>query len=468
MGFPREFHPAFEAYAQKAPRVYIDHDRVAYAGNLNTGNPYPGSGNAGGLHVGSHNAGVGPKPSRVSQARAPRGIQNIQSDIINTNDGVTSATQRPPVGVLVSLREAVPVSVANTAPDSFWQIRADLQLRAEQGDAAAAAAVRQLEQSRASSTWSNYDGRFEAFAKFCGEKGYVCLPASPLAVVHYLGHLETQYRTSKTRGVHPDHLQIHLSSINTTHALSGADRPALGPLVSAARNGYSRNLKDVPVTHRRVPLRRAVILPEHIDILLEAAALDGDRKATVETGAIVLAYLFGERPISVAAVKATDLTDLTLYGITFTESRTKTDTLAQPRRAEFSGARRALLLYTLFRRLTSAPILIAFDARVFPELPLESPSTKLGVYVNNQFGDLHITPPPGEQWTAYSPRRGCATAMYVLDIPLLKALFWGNWKALASYKRYIDPAAAVSYAGAFAFFGFLLPAQALLDLTRRQ
>ena len=48
---------------------------------------------------------------------------------------------------------------------------------------------------------------------------------------------------------------------------------------------------------------RAVIIPEHINRLL-AAADEGEQACVREPSAIVLAYLFGERPVSTAAICA--------------------------------------------------------------------------------------------------------------------------------------------------------------------
>ena len=149
----------------------------------------------------------------------------------------------------------------------------------------------ELEKSRAINTWANCDGRFRAFAEFCLKHSHCPLPAEQEAAVHYLGHVEKLYRTTAGRGTHPNHLQINLSSINTTHALAGYEKPALGEFVSSAKDGYMRSLNEAPVPHRGQNMGRSHH-PEHIDRLL-AAADEGDQACVRETSAIVLAYLFG-------------------------------------------------------------------------------------------------------------------------------------------------------------------------------
>jgi hypothetical protein len=47
--------------------------------------------------------------------------------------------------------------------------------------------------------------------------------------------------------------------------------------------------------------------------------------------------------------------------------------------------------------------------------------------------------------------------MYTLDVPIMKALFWGNWKSTDSYLKYVDPGAEVAPVDVCDFFGVLLP-----------
>ena len=317
--------------------------------------------------------------------------------------------------------------------------------------------MRQLDRSRASSTWANYDGRLQAFDGFCVEKGYLSLPAEPAAVVHYMGHLEHQYRTTPHSGVHPDNIQIYLSSINTTHVLSGFARPALGPLVQSARNGYKRSLQETPVIHRKGSRWRSAIMPNHVDLLLELAAFSVNSQVVREVGAMVLGYLYGERPISVSVVTAADLI-LTEDHIIFTESRTKTKTPAPPRRVPLArGTRRGFLTWHLFLRLTTSPI-TAHGAHLFPGLATaSSPSNELTNYVQRCLTAIRVEAAPDAHYTSYSLRRGCATAMYTIDVATMKALFWGNWHDVTSYRRYVDTKAQLSVGAACNYFGHLLP-----------
>ena len=329
--------------------------------------------------------------------------------------------------------------------------------RAEGGDAAAARAVHQLDQSRASSTWENYDTKFRAFYDFCLKNGYCPFPADPAAVVHYVGQLEHDYRTTM-HGVHPDNIQPYLSAINTTHLLAGEARPALGPLVQSARRGYKRSVCDNPVTHRAPPMWRAAILPHHMDLLLESAVHSDSTQTVREVGALAVSYLFGERPVSVAAVLRNDII-VTPFSIQLTETRTKTKNAAPTRQFVTLSDRRGFNLNRLFSRLLAAPITMD-GARVFPELPLDNPSGVLTNYVERRMHAIGAVASAGEHYTSYSMRRGCATAMYALNVDTMKALFWGNWQDPSSYKMYIDTKANLSAGAARSYFGFLAPREA--------
>ena len=350
-----------------------------------------------------------------------------------------------------------PVPVPGAAPpSSFWAARASLAVRARGGDVTAGLAVRQLDRSRADNTWSTYDGRFNAFDDFCQAKGYVSLPAEPPTVVHYMGHLEHKYRTTPRGGVHPDHIQNYLSAINTTHVLSGFERPALGPLVKSAREGFRRSLREDPVPHRQGSLWRSAIKTNHVDLLLELAGWNSTAQVVREVGAVVLGFLFGERPVSIASVIITDI-NITEDRIIFTESRTKTKTPAPPRQVPLArGSRRGFLLWLLFSRLTSAPISLP-GSRVFPGLhAAAAPSSTLTLYVQRCMTAINATADEGSHYTSYSLRRGCATAMYTINVATMKALMWGNWQDIASYRRYVDTRAQLSVAGTCEYFGFLL------------
>ena len=58
-----------------------------------------------------------------------------------------------------------------------------------------------------------------------------------------------------------------------------------------------------------------------------------------ETSAIVLAYLFGERPVFTVAIRANDITNIGIGTVTLSETKTRTKTVAAPRRCEVRGDR---------------------------------------------------------------------------------------------------------------------------------
>ena len=47
--------------------------------------------------------------------------------------------------------------------------------------------------------------------------------------------------------------------------------------------------------------------------------------------------------------------------------------------------------------------------------------------------------------------------MFTIDVPIMKALFWGNWKSTDSYRKYVDPGAEITPVSVCDFFGVLLP-----------
>lgn len=94
------------------------------------------------------------------------------------------------------------------------------------------------------------------FVSFCQASGYDYLPATTETVACYVGF------TLERGTVAPGTIQSYLTPINSVHTIMGWDKPAVGPLIVAVRQGYARAYANLHLGLRvkRVSLPAAVLL----------------------------------------------------------------------------------------------------------------------------------------------------------------------------------------------------------------
>ena len=177
------------------------------------------------------------------------------------------------------------------------------------------------------------------------------------------------------------------------------------------------------------------MLVEHLDQLLELA-VRSERPVRLRVLAIALGLLFGERPKSLAYVTAADL-EITDAGLSLRERDAKSS-VAPERCFPLERSRRGEMLRTLV-------VSIAKDAKYRrPGIQIfifgtncgpGTFSTLLTTWLVDLMGKRGLQAPAGQHWTSYSLRRGCASAMYAINVPLLRAMWWGNWNCLQSFNN---------------------------------
>ena len=97
----------------------------------------------------------------------------------------------------------------------------------------------------------------------------------------------------------------------------------------------------------------------------------------------------------------------------------------------------------------------------------------LTTWLVNLMGKRGLHAPAGQHWTSYSLRRGCASAMYAINVPLLHAMWWGNWKCPSSFNKYVDhsvldsPAARSAFGFLISYCGISMPRSLLLAYLGR-
>lgn len=116
--------------------------------------------------------------------------------------------------------------------------------------AALRAAAKFLEANVAESTRTNYEGDFALFTKWCHQSGHSPLPATPLTVMMYLGHLGAQKKPSGDARFAISTLERRLAAINWKHETAGYLTPtahtAVRRVMKGIRRTNGRRLKQKP------------------------------------------------------------------------------------------------------------------------------------------------------------------------------------------------------------------------------
>lgn len=133
---------------------------------------------------------------------------------------------------------------------------------------------------------------------FCDRVGARALPATPEAVVRYMGSLHDGGTCQ------PDTVSSYLAAIRAVHLMAGKANPTDDPLVADARVGYRRLHADAVGA---LPDARGPLPPEAVVQLTAIGLATTNDAVRRECAGITLAYLMFNRPGAAANVRARDL-----------------------------------------------------------------------------------------------------------------------------------------------------------------
>lgn len=321
------------------------------------------------------------------------------------------------------------------------------------------------------STLAAYGRHWAAFDEYCAGEGFCSLPATHRTVFFYIGHLADRGTVAASS------LQPYLSAINGAHRDHGHEPPALGHLISSARQGMARAQAAMQTTDSRVPLPA----PVFERALAAGLALTSQRYQRVDTRerlaalrrhyAFVLCFLFIGRQDSAVHLRACD------HGIT--------SSFIWLRLTEKMKRGRALRRVV---RLPLAPLMVQGHASALPrvaqlgraylqaraeaewlegggasewlfQLPGERrPDTRsMESWVDAELAELGVRAPPGFAYRGHSIRSGAASAGSAIEVRRFILCWVGGWAPGSSTleRHYLDPSITPTPA-AYAFFGWLL------------
>ena len=309
-------------------------------------------------------------------------------------------------------------------------------------------------------TIDNYGPKFQKFVEFCNKNQLNFLPATPLTVARYLGHIACQ-GTVKAKSLQP-----YLSAINAVHRQLALPAPAKGPLIQQARKGLqqvqTRNPQYTEPEDERICLPPSVVYQLLLHGLAAVALLrlqPGDTTALLQLRdctALVTTFLFFGRSDTGAGVEASDLQLQAPY-LVFKERRFKG-------RTGILGTERVLTVDCT--SMPEVPELISAylqhrpaDSTLMWRLPQDRHqwnSTVIDNMLQRQLRGLHVVAPTGYKYTSHSLRKGAASGAYAQGVTVFRICHYGGWSATSgTVYTYIDPTLPPSPSGAY-FFGWLV------------
>lgn len=321
------------------------------------------------------------------------------------------------------------------------------------------------------STARAYDRHWSQFCEWCAAHGLHPMPATPRMVFAYIGFL------AEKGTVAADSLQPYLSAINSAHADFGYDRPALGHLISRARQGMRRAQALAATRDTRVPLPAAAVLR----VLRHASAsasgwrrdLSAEACAHLLRGAyaVCLAFLFFGRQDSCVALRIQD------HGIQpdaiwlrLTEKMRKAAALRRVIRLPLSAppvrGHPSLLpeVAALGRLYLAAVDRLAIPGAQAPrmylfQLPGEQPprTADMSSWLHTQLRLVDVQAPPGFSYLGHSLRSGASSAAEAIGVSRFLGNWIGGWSQSGRTRElhYMDPSVRPCPA-AYGFFGWML------------
>lgn len=263
--------------------------------------------------------------------------------------------------------------------------------------------------SLAESTKASYANKWLAFVSFCQASGYDHLPARSETVACYVGFVFE-------RGtVAPGTIQNYLTPINSVHAMLGWDKPAVGPLLAAVRQGYARGYANLHAGLR--PKRLA--LPA--SVLLRFARLGhatADAALRRRLAGLAMTALTFSRPGGGANLRLQDVL-LTSDAISVQITNYKHGARTDRQRILFNVKRRARPKTDKAFDLVHSHMAAVQHCTAHPDQPLFGrlgdhrplPTEVATAWMREALYLLDISPPAGGFYSGHSLRAGAATAM---------------------------------------------------------
>ena len=317
--------------------------------------------------------------------------------------------------------------------------------------------------SMAPSTIATYGANFRKFLRFCEEQSVDPLRTSETDILRYVAWIGQEGSVAAAS------LQPYLSAINRFLGDHGQEPVALGPLVARARQGLKLQQRDQDPQDVRVPLP-----PQAVCAMLDKAwhnhSTVGKPASSLTTPqfrallAVALGYLCPGRGSTSTALKAgevmVDSDHITVLHLTVKGREGEPDHTKPMLRIPVAAQPQLAALLQQWQALQDSLWPASDPRRRLWLLPEESSqrwtAATLSAWILQACTLVGCSPPPGLKWTSHSLRKGAATHMSAVGVPLPTIRFWGGWARDSSVVlHYIDPTALPSPA-ALRLFGWLL------------
>lgn len=296
-----------------------------------------------------------------------------------------------------------------------------------------------------SGTWTNRSSQLSRWLAFCDEEDRCPLPATEGDVLAYIGYLSLEGRVGATS------LPQYVTAISRYHAHHNLPSPTLTPLVKALMTAYARHDNEGVVE----PATRVGLSATKMRDVVQFGLASLTSEETHAAAMVLFAFLFQLRDVSVAAVRASDITWTSDY-IQVHVTRRK----GAPRQAR----RRPLLLQLLTSPVwaaESSPLSLLRkwrDTRPDNELFFQSQSGRpsLAAAVDLVVSRLGLTPPPDCYYSSHSPRIGGFNELLCLQFSRMWIMQRLDWTAENMFSVYYDSRISTTAASHW-FFGHMRP-----------
>jgi hypothetical protein len=305
----------------------------------------------------------------------------------------------------------------------------------------------------ADSTSEYYQRHWRSFCTWCASAGLDPMPATPQMVFAYVGHLAERGTIAASS------LKPYLSAINSRHADAELPRPALGHLVTRAKQGMAAAQSAMQTQDTRFPLpaAAAVAVLEH-----GLAVVRRGRGGTTPVAhaarlracyALVLTFLFmGRQDSSVSLLDIDHGIDGDFIWLRLTEKQKRRQAYRRvvrlPLRWQPPNGHRSRLpdVATLGRAYGTARTACIGASRApayFFQLPGEpQPRTQsMSAWIAAALDAVGVHAPPGFTYLGHSLRSGGASAAEAIGVPAFRANWLGGWAPSSRVREqhYLDP-----------------------------